>query len=74
MIRAPWSIAYVIPAASSTSVNVPSPGPAFTTSSCASPPKPAIPSPFVTDPAAIEATNVPWPLSSRTSAPPVRVL
>jgi hypothetical protein len=40
--------------------------------SFASPPNPAIPSPFVTDPAASAATNVPWPTLSRTSAVPVR--
>ena len=42
--------------------------------SFASPPKPAIPSPFVTEPAASEATNVPWPTVSRTSLVRVRVL
>ena len=42
--------------------------------SFASPPKPAIPSPFVTEPAASAATKVPCPTVSRTSAVPVRGL
>ena len=67
MIRAPWSTAYAIAAASSASVSDPSPAPALTIISFASPPKPAMPSPFVTEPAASAATNVPWPTLSRTS-------
>jgi hypothetical protein len=74
MMRAPWSTANEIAAASSTSEIDPSPAPALTTISFASPPKPAIPSPFVTDPAASAATNVPCPRVSRTSAVPVRGL
>src|SRR5262245_59606853 len=33
-----------------------------------------MPSPFVTDPPAIEATKVPWPAKSRISVPPVKML
>jgi hypothetical protein len=73
-IRAPWSTAYTIAAASSTSVNEPSLVPAFTISSFASPPKPEMPSPFVTEPAASAATKVPWPFVSRMLAVPVRTL
>ena len=53
-------------AASSTSLKL-SPAPtALTMSSCASPPKPAMPSPFVTEPAASAETKVPWPSRSTT--------
>src|SRR2546425_385755 len=40
--------------------------------SLASPPKPASPSRFVVEPAASDATNVPWPFVSRTSAVSLR--
>src|ERR1700682_2529674 len=73
-IRAPWSTAYTIPFASSTSVNDPFAAPALITSSLASPPKPEKPSPFVTEPAARAATNVPCPFVSRTFVVPVRTL
>ena len=63
-----------MPAASSTSVKAPLALPDLTMSSCASPPAPAIPSAFVTDPAARDATNVPCPFTSRTSPVPERVL
>ena len=43
------------------SVKAVSPRFAWTTSSRASPPKPAMPSPLSTEPAASDATNVPWP-------------
>src|SRR3954454_7539280 len=69
MIRAPWSTAYATAAASSASVSEPAPAPAFTIISLASPPKPAMPSPFVTEPAASVATNVPWPMVSATVCP-----
>ena len=71
MTRAPWSTPYVIPLASSRSVSDPSSRTALITSSCASPPNPATPSPFATDPAASDETNVPCPLTSRTSEPAV---
>ncbi len=72
MIFAPLSTAQTIAAASCTSVKEPSAAPAWTTRRRASPPVPAIPSPFVAEPAASEATNVPWPFPSTTSPLPVR--
>jgi hypothetical protein len=62
-MRAPWSTAQTMPAASSTSENV-APRFACTTISCAWPPKPA----------ASEATKVPWPIVSSTALEPLVTL
>ena len=62
MMRAPWSTAKTIAAASSTSREGAVAPPACTTISRASAATPAIPSPFEPEPAASAATKVPWPL------------